>query len=519
MSDAREKSLLTQGKSTRFLFTFIISFVTAKMFGIAFTKIFTNVLTQKDLGQYTIIISATALIMSYAALGFPSSLNRYAILYKTRKDVNRLRNFITTGFISFLIAEILIILGLVIYYFVAGKPPSFLNVTNFFFLLFLIAVIIIAQFFSTMSFTIATSLQNSRYYAIIVIMRVLLQIPFGILFVIVFKLGVFGLVASLAVSEFVVAFYSGFRIVKDVGIGKFSFAELKNMAKFSLPLYINGIIWNVFDLGILLYLERVAITPAAGQETIALYRYGALTVVNLIAIAGNLFNRVYRPVVYKYFDNKNFGKIQELTRTISKLFSVIFFPLAALLLAFSPWLIQFFTKSEYLDAIVVIPILLVALYFQYLQSLVTYGHTLYFKQYWSLIVGSLCWGASIVVAYFTIPINGLFGLSLAFLTRRTTYLIGFFIVSQHYFKINYKIKEIFHIISLFIVSAGIGALLYFFAFDFLGLWNVTVSFSISTLIFVGLTFLTKLVTKKDSIFVVDLFRNYLKGVLPNKTGK
>ncbi len=437
MSDALERSLLSQGKSTRFLFTFLISFVIAKMLGIAFSKIFTNVLTREEMGQYTIIISATALIMSYAALGFPIALNRYAIWYKTKKNIDRLRNFIFTGFISFLIVDILIILGLLTYYYITGKPPSFLDVDQFLLFLLLIAVIVIAQFFSTICYTIASSLQNSRYYAIIVIMRVLLQIPFGILFVVIFNFGVFGLIASLAVSEFAVACFSGFKIIKDVGIGKFSFTELKNMAKFSLPIYITGLLWYSFELGILLYLEAVAINPIVGKQTIALYRYGALTVVNLITIAGNLFSQVYRPVVYKHFDNKNFEKIEELTITISKLFSVSFFPIAALLLAFSPWLIQFFTHSEYLGAISIIPILLVAVYFQYLQSLVTYGHTLYFKQYWNLIVGTLCWIASILVAYFTVPLNGFLGVSFAYLTRRITFLIGFFFVSEKYSTVTY----------------------------------------------------------------------------------
>lgn len=517
MSVTPEKSLLSQGKSTKFLFTFLISFVTAKMLGIAFSKIFTNVLTKEEMGQYTIIISATALIMSYAALGFPTALNRYAIWFKTKKNIDSLRNFIFTGFITFLVVDVLIVLGLLVYYCVTGKPPSFLDVEQFLLLLLLVAVIVIAQFFSTICYTIASSLQNSRYYAIIIIMRVLLQIPFGILFVVIFNLGVFGLIAALAVSEFVVACFSGYKIIKDVGIGRYSFDELKNMLKFSLPIYITGLLWYTFELGILLYVEAEAINPIVGQQTIALYRYGALTVVNLITIAGNLFSQVYRPVVYKHFDNKNFDKIKELTLTTSKLFSIIFFPIAALLLAFSPWLIQFFTHSEYLGAISVVPILLVAVYFQYLQSLVTYGHTLYFKQYWNLIVGTLCWIAAILVAYFTIPIDGLLGLSLAYLTRRLTYLIGFFFVSQKYFKVKYRIKEILHIISVFIISAGTGVIMYYFVFDFLDLWNITASFSISTILFVALTFLTKLVTKEDSNFVVELFRNYFKGVIPKKT--
>ncbi len=519
MSHAPKQSLLKQGKSATFFFTFLISFVTAKALGIIFTKIFTNVLTTEEMGKYAIIVSATVLIMSYAALGFPSSLNRYTIWYKTKKNIDRLKNFVSTGFISFLIAEILIVIGLLIYYFVAGKPPSFLDVDQFLLLLLLVSVIIIAQFFSTICYTIATSLQNSRYYAIIVIMRVFLQIPFGLLFVLAFNLGVFGLIASLAVSEFVVALYSGFRIVKDVGIGKFSFLELKNLAKFALPTYLNGLLWNAFELGILLYLERVAIDPTVGKETIALFRYGALTVVNLIAIAGNIVSRVYKPVVYKHFDNKNYGKIEELTLSITKIFSVFFFPVAALLLAFSPWLIQLFTQSEYLGSVVVIPILLVAVYLQYLQSLVSFGHSLYFKQYWALIVGSICWGLSVLVAYFTIPIDGLFGLALAYLTRRLTYLIGFFFVSQKYFRVHYKIKEVLHMLSLFIISAGVGVIMYYFVFDFLDLWNITASFSISAIIFVAMALLTKLVTKKESNFVLGIFKSYMNGILPTKAEK
>jgi len=59
-----------------------------------------------------------------------------------------------------------------------------------------------------MCYVITSALQNSRYYAIIMIMRVFLQIPFGFLFVVLLNLRVFGLILSLPISEFIVALYS-----------------------------------------------------------------------------------------------------------------------------------------------------------------------------------------------------------------------------------------------------------------------------------------------------------------------
>ena len=115
MENIPEQSLITQGSSKKFMFTFLISFVISKMIGIAFTKIFTNVLTQEEMGEYTIILSALALIMSFAAIGFPSAINRYAIRYKTKDLLEDLKDFLTTGFLSFIVMELFIVVGLIIW--------------------------------------------------------------------------------------------------------------------------------------------------------------------------------------------------------------------------------------------------------------------------------------------------------------------------------------------------------------------------------------------------------------------
>lgn len=531
MKTTTEKTLLDQGSSTKFIVTFLISFLIAKMFGIVFTKIFTNVLSLNEMGEYTVILSAITLIMSFAALGFPSAINRYAIRYKTKGIIENLKDFIFTGFVSFIIMEVIVILGILIAFFVTGQQFLFPNSDRFVFSLILVAGIVIAQLFSTICFSIATSLQNSRFYAVIILMRVVLQLPFGILFVLVFKWGVFGLVASLAVSEISVAVFSVVVIIRDIGIGKFSKAELKKILEYSLPVYINGFLMYGFDLAILLYItSQTWLNPAlpvakipgfmlsnainlTGTEVIALYRYGALTVVNLFLIAGNIFGLVYRPVILKFFERDDYDSMRKMSIQIFKLFLIFMFPIVLILFAFSPYIILLLTLVDYLPSLAVIPLLLLSIFVQYMGNIRNYGHSLYFKNYWNLIVGVVAVLLAVLTAYFIMPFDGLLALGAAYLVRRTIYFLGLAIVSQRYFKVDYPKKITSSLFGVMVFSASIGAILYYLAFTFLNNnLNILISFGIATIVFAIAVLVFKLITREDIQFLLNIARNYFKNM-------
>ena len=300
-------------------------------------------------------------------------------------------------------------------------------------------------------------------------------------------------------------------IIRDVGIGRFSLSELKKILEFALPIYVTGILWYIFDLGILIYVDYA--DAISGSETIALYRYGALTVVNLILLAGNVFNMVYSPVIYKHFERKDYDYMKKISIQVSKIFVSLLFPLSLALFSLSPYLIIFFTKAEYLPSLVVVPILLVSILFQYIGRISNYGHTLYFKNYWNLIVGAITFILAALAAYYIIPINGLIGIGIAYLVRRVFYFLGLLIVSQKYFKVDYPKLTLAFITAVMIFSAGTGAILYYFAFGFLGTnLNILVSFGISTLLFCILVITLRLISRDDVKFITDLIRNYFKGV-------
>ncbi len=504
----RESSLLDLGKSSKFAITFFISFVIAKLLGLVFTKIFTNTLSESDMGLYSIITSAVALVIGFSSFGFTTAVNRYTIKFKISKNLNDFKNFIFTGIITYIVALFIVTAVILIVYFFTRQGPWFLNVENYIVTVLLITLVVFAQIFSTICYTIATSLQNSRYYTSIIIMRVLLQIPFGMLFVIFLDFGIFGLVIGLALSETVVAIYSIYRIFKDIGIGRFSLQEFKKIVTYALPSYYVGNVWQGFNLLVLLMVDYFY--PLTGTETIGLYRYGALLVTNLILIAGNLISMVYRPVIYRMFEKKEHDRIQVTTKKILKMFLMTILPLGLALYAFSPLLIVMFTNLSYIKSIHIIPFLLVAVVFKYLHSIIGYGHSLYFKLYWDAISVTLALGVGFLVAYFVIPINALVGLGASFFAIRVVYSMGAILVSQRYYKIKHDVIGLIKLSTTFIISVGVGVLFYFFVFNDIAIYNVTISFSISLVLFILAVIITKQIKKDDISFFTSMFKDYFK---------
>lgn len=509
MEETKKYSLLKQGAGSKFLISFVITIVLAKALSLAFTKIFTNILPLEEMGQYAIFVTASMTILAYASLGFQTALNRYSVQYKIQGKKKNLQDLVFSGFVSFVVIEALIIGIFLILYFARNVYPSFLDIEPYVITLLAVGVIALAQYFSTLCYNIAGSLQNSRYYAIPVIMRVLLQIPLGIIFVVVLDQGLLGLILGVSAAELLVAIYCGFVLIKDLGIGKFSFKELKSVFAFSTPVYGKIILLRTFNLYLLVYINQVY--AEEGVAIIALYAFGAVPIANILLMVGQMFRTVYRPIIFKYFENKKHETIEDLTVMISKLFGIIIIALCILLFAFSPILITYiFTNSTYLAGIYLIPLLFISKGCEQLTHIIAYGHTLYFKNYWVLIAGIISVSSGILTAYFLIPTMGLLGIGVVYIVIKGSDLIIQTIVSQRYFKIHYDYKVVLKILAAAVISIGIGVIFNQFIIE--GGLNITliVPFLISAILYVGLIFLFKLVKKEDYNFVKTLVQSYIK---------
>ncbi|MHA2358320.1 MAG: hypothetical protein ACXABK_06095, partial [Candidatus Heimdallarchaeaceae archaeon] len=243
-------------------------------------------------------------------------------------------------------------------------------------------------------------------------------------------------------------------------------------------------------------------------EVVALYQYGALVIVNLLIIFERMFRTVYTPIIFKYFERGQHEDMQTLTRNVSKMYGVSIIGIGILLFAFSPLLVIFFTNASYLESIYVIPILLVALMFNQVRIIMSYGHTLYYKTYWAAIGSISGLIISAVVGYFIIPRLGLIGIGIVYVILRVIQFVFLFTVSQRYFKVNYRITDYLKLALAAIMSIGIGVVFYFYVFVPQTNNSIILSFTISLIIYIGLVILLKLFTRKDLNYLMNIFLTY-----------
>jgi len=131
----------------------------------------------------------------------------------------------------------------------------------------------------------------------------------------------------------------------------------------------------------------------------------------------------------------------------------------------------------------------------YLRTLITYGHTLYYKNCWNAIAAITAIIISAILDYFIILTLGLIGLGLVYLSLTSVQFFILFFVSQHYFKVKFEIKLIIKILVLCEVSIGTGIIFNVTIFSF-SEYSLIYSFLLSSFIYIIGIFSLKLVGKK-----------------------
>jgi hypothetical protein len=127
-----------------------------------------------------------------------------------------------------------------------------------------------------------------------------------------------------------------------------------------------------------------------------------------------------------------------------------------------------------------------------------------------LIAGILSIGSGVLVAYFTIPVLGLIGIGIVYIAIKAVHFVVLVIVSQKYFKVHYNYNNIIKILVAAIVSIGVGIIFYFFVISGGIYTQIVVPFLISSILYVGLVFLFRLVKREDYDFVKSLVKTFIE---------
>lgn len=305
--------------------------------------LYTSYLVTEEYGFVDLITTYVTLIVPIITMELEMSVFRY--LVDCRKDKNETKRVYSNNFIILLASLAIFIVG-------------YLIVTCFwkFDYRFLILFDIVICTFSGNFLQIARGVGRTIDYAISCIITGVSTILFNILLIVVFKLGAFGMITSMAVANGLGALYLFIRLKmwQYIDFKKKDKSLIKDMYKYSIPLVPNGISWWIVNVS-----DRTIVTAILGTAANGIYAVSNKFPTILSSLLG-IFNLSWSESAALHINSPDRDKFfSDVCNTITKLFTC----LGVGMIACMPFVFPLLVNKSYDEAYYYIPILVLGAVF------------------------------------------------------------------------------------------------------------------------------------------------------------
>lgn len=305
--------------------------------------LYTSYLVTEEYGFVDLITTYVTLIVPVITLELEMSVFRY--LVDCRKNKEQTKKVFSNNFIILLSSLLIFAIG-------------YLIVTCFwkFDFRFLILLDIIICTFSGNFLQIARGVGKTLDYAISCIITGASTILLNILFIVVLRLGAFGMISSIALANGLGAIYLFIRLKmwRYIDFKKKDKKLIKEMYKYSMPLVPNGISWWIVNVS-----DRTIITAILGAAANGIYAVSNKFPTILSSLLG-IFNLSWSESAALHIDSPDRDEFfSDISNTVTKLFTC----LGVGMIACMPFLFPFLVNKSYDDAYYYIPILVLGAVF------------------------------------------------------------------------------------------------------------------------------------------------------------
>jgi len=395
--------------------------------------LYTAFLSPQDFGVVDLVVGLSALVVPLVTLQLEFSVFRYLI--DSRLDVMKTGRVISSG-----LAILILLTGsLAILYLLIGQ---IVEIPYFYIIILSILATVFANFFSQVS----RGLGKNLVYAQGSIITACVTILANILLIVILKLGADGMLLAIAVGSITgsVFFYFKLGLKRYVKKAYMQIDMSKELLKYSLPLVPGGISWWAIGTA-----DRFLIALILGVSSNGIYAVAykfPLILNSFFAIFNMSWTESAALHINSKDKNKFFSDVFNLT---IKLFG----SLAILIVAFVPLVFGILVNSEFQEAYLYIPIMILGAFMSSMLSLYT---SIYFAKKMTKDILSTV----IIAAVFSITLNALLmpkiGLYAAAIS--TTIAFGGMMVYRHfrlkkYVDITYSKRSIALLIILFVFSS------------------------------------------------------------------
>lgn len=415
---------MNNSKKYKYLLNNIIAFLCGnlgtKLIGFFMVPLYTNVLKPTEYGEIDLILSIISIISPFIACGIHEGVMRFSL----DKDADTkmvlsigLRIFIVSSFIFLLICPLFKFVPIVSQY------------------IKFIYLYVILNEIMTIFLCYIRGKDNIKLYSFLGFFSGFLTAFLNIIFLVVFKLGMFGYKISMLLSPFITTIFAIIigNLLKDISIRKWKKSLAIDMLKYSLILIPNSILWWCINASDRFFVSYMCSTADNGVYAMS---YKLPTLLNTVS---SIFMQSWQMSAIKEYENKGESGFYN---QIYKLFIFAMCLSTLILMLISKSLLNIYVGYEYRDAWIYAPFLMISFF---AGSLGTFWGAFYIaskkmnKYLQSAILGAL---VNIILNFLLIKQIGTIGAAIATMISYIVVLIARAKGIQKLIQIKFINKEI-----------------------------------------------------------------------------
>lgn len=319
----------------------------SKVLSFFLVPFYTTVLSTKEYGSADILTTSINLILSIFSMLIYESVLRFLL-----DDTNDKKQIITIGLMINLI-------GFFVFLFFSPLCLFISTIKEYY-------IVFVMYYLSSSLFNITSQyikgIENVSLFTLGGVLNTIFMISFNILFLLYFKIGVFGYLSSFILSQLLVSLLyviKGHILKELISIRTIDFVLAKKMLKYSIPMIPNSLSWWISDSS-----DKYLVTFFKGVSVTGLYSV-AYKIPTILTILTSIFMSAWQ-----ISSVENFG-----TEENRKFFSDIYVKYASCtiilctgLITFAKIISQFLFSNNFFDAWIYTPVLLLGFVFNSMSA-------------------------------------------------------------------------------------------------------------------------------------------------------
>lgn len=400
--------------------------------------LYTSILSANEYGIYDLIVTYVALFVPVISLQMEMAIFRELI--DVRSNCEKTSKIISSGIYSVVLQFIICLIG---YYLIS----IFINIPykNY------IILNILAVMVSSVFMQIARGLGKNVEYSISSVIAGVSTILLNILFLVVLKFNVDGMIISAILSNIFAAIYIfiSCKLYKKIKYSSVSKQTIHKLLKYSLPLVPNGLIWWIINVS-----DRTIISIFLGTGANGIYAVSNKFSSILMQIF-NIFNLSWTESASLHINDEDKNEFFSGVFNKTLKYSLV---VCLLIIVALPFLFNILISQSYSEAYIYIPILLVGMIF---NIIVSFLGSIYVAKKLTKEVAKTSFGAgvlNILINVFLVKYIGIFAAAISTVLAFLIMSIFRIVDVQKYVKLKINFKEFSIVLLLFLISL----LLYYF---------------------------------------------------------